>query len=215
MCRRPYDNSCLSALYCVSWRYGLIDLAKPTPRHAMVGSGAQRNPKCTPQQHLCLDVLQFVLWRDVLSQHAKAPLHAMVGGGDQIYNDEVFSGKHVQEWLHSGRKVGTFIPSWTTTCVLPYVEVCTGVCTAMFRKGQYSSCERVTARAVCLDSLHVLLLISCIGPSQQPQRRCGYFCHHLHTSASLICVQHLRFDVPCGCSLGAGGELIPLNRDEC
>lgn len=51
--------------------------------------------------------MQFVLWRDVLSQHAKVPLHAMVGGGDQIYNDEVFSGKLVQEWLHSGRKVGS------------------------------------------------------------------------------------------------------------
>ncbi len=51
--------------------------------------------------------LQFVLWRDVLNQHAKVPLHAMVGGGDQIYNDEVFSGKHVQEWLQSGRKVST------------------------------------------------------------------------------------------------------------
>ncbi len=48
----------------------------------------------------------------MLSQHAKAPLHAMVGGGDQIYNDEVFSGKHVQEWLHSGRKVGLFTHSF-------------------------------------------------------------------------------------------------------
>ncbi|DBA98627.1 TPA: hypothetical protein ACH3X1_014416 [Trebouxia sp. C0004] len=55
---------------------------------------------------------EFVLWRDVLSQHAKAPLHAMVGGGDQIYNDEVFSGKHVQEWLHSGRK-GLSSYHWT------------------------------------------------------------------------------------------------------
>ena len=53
-------------------------------------------------------LLQFVLWRDVLRQHAQAPLHAMVGGGDQIYNDEVFSGKHVQEWLKSGRKVRPF-----------------------------------------------------------------------------------------------------------
>ena len=52
-----------------------------------------------------LALVQFVLWIDVLSQHAKAPLHAMVGGGDQIYSDEVFSGKHVQEWLKTGRKV--------------------------------------------------------------------------------------------------------------
>ncbi|DBB15612.1 TPA: hypothetical protein ACH3X3_003824 [Trebouxia sp. C0006] len=55
---------------------------------------------------------EFVLWRDVLSQHAKAPLHAMVGGGDQIYNDEVFSDKHVQEWLHTGRK-GLSSYHWT------------------------------------------------------------------------------------------------------
>ena len=54
---------------------------------------------------LTCDVVQFVLWRDVLEQHGKAPLHAMVGGGDQIYNDEVFSGNHMQEWLKSGRKV--------------------------------------------------------------------------------------------------------------
>ena len=50
-------------------------------------------------------MVQFVLWRDVLEQHSKMPLHAMVGGGDQIYNDEVFSGKQMQEWLKSGRQV--------------------------------------------------------------------------------------------------------------
>ncbi|WFD32997.1 hypothetical protein MSPP1_004054 [Malassezia sp. CBS 17886] len=27
------------------------------------------------------------LWRDVLEEHAKSPYHAVVGGGDQIYND--------------------------------------------------------------------------------------------------------------------------------
>lgn len=46
-----------------------------------------------------------MLWRDVLRQHGKQALHAMVGGGDQIYNDEVFSGPHMQEWLKTGRKV--------------------------------------------------------------------------------------------------------------
>ena len=69
-----------------------------------------------------LSVVQFVLWRDVLSQHAKEPLHAMVGGGDQIYNDEVFSGQLVQEWLHSGRKVGQFVFFCLScrTCVLDH-----------------------------------------------------------------------------------------------
>lgn len=40
-----------------------------------------------------------------MEQHGKQALHAMVGGGDQIYNDEVFSGPQMQEWLKSGRKV--------------------------------------------------------------------------------------------------------------
>ena len=59
--------------------------------------------------------MQFVLWRDVLQQHGKAPLHAMVGGGDQIYSDEVFSGTKVQEWLKKGREVScgaVTLPCW-------------------------------------------------------------------------------------------------------
>ena len=30
------------------------------------------------------------LWRDVLNQHASAPMHVMCGGGDQLYNDALF-----------------------------------------------------------------------------------------------------------------------------
>lgn len=30
------------------------------------------------------------LWRDVLTQHASAPIHVMCGGGDQLYNDALF-----------------------------------------------------------------------------------------------------------------------------
>ena len=30
------------------------------------------------------------LWRDVLNQHASAPIHVMCGGGDQLYNDALF-----------------------------------------------------------------------------------------------------------------------------
>ncbi|KAI9794165.1 MAG: hypothetical protein M1816_006090 [Peltula sp. TS41687] len=40
------------------------------------------------------------LWRDVLNAHQTRPFHAMIGGGDQIYNDSV--GKqtsHFQSWL--------------------------------------------------------------------------------------------------------------------
>lgn len=54
------------------------------PLHAMLDGGDQIYYGCNLQQHLCLSALQFVLWKDVLSQHAKAPLHATVGGGDQI-----------------------------------------------------------------------------------------------------------------------------------
>eukprot|EP00955_Chlamydomonas_euryale_P115927 366387-Chlamydomonas_euryale.AAC.34 len=32
------------------------------------------------------------MWRDVLARHKASPLHLAVGGGDQIYNDAVFSG---------------------------------------------------------------------------------------------------------------------------
>jgi hypothetical protein len=31
------------------------------------------------------------LWRDVLDCHGRAPLHLMVGGGDQLYSDDVFT----------------------------------------------------------------------------------------------------------------------------
>ena len=45
---------------------GLSHHAAPIPLH-----GDQSNPRCTPQQYLCLAALQFVLWRDVLSHHAE------------------------------------------------------------------------------------------------------------------------------------------------
>jgi len=30
------------------------------------------------------------LWRDLLEQHQASPLHLVVGGGDQLYNDALF-----------------------------------------------------------------------------------------------------------------------------
>ena len=39
------------------------------------------------------------LWRDVLNAHQTTPFHAMIGGGDQIYNDRVSAQtKLFQEW---------------------------------------------------------------------------------------------------------------------
>ena len=50
--------------------------------------------------------LQFALWRDVLAQHAKHPLHLVVGGGDQVYNDEVFTySESLRHWLTLGKQV--------------------------------------------------------------------------------------------------------------
>ena len=39
------------------------------------------------------------LWGDVLKEHQRAPLHAMVGGGDQVYNDAVWKCSALHDWL--------------------------------------------------------------------------------------------------------------------
>lgn len=41
------------------------------------------------------------LWRDVLNSHQTRPFHAMLGGGDQVYNDAVMTQtKLFQQWLN-------------------------------------------------------------------------------------------------------------------
>ncbi|KAI1313365.1 hypothetical protein EDD11_002675 [Mortierella claussenii] len=39
------------------------------------------------------------LWNDLLATHDKKPFHTMVGGGDQIYNDDVLAIPEMVEWL--------------------------------------------------------------------------------------------------------------------
>ncbi|KAG0294719.1 hypothetical protein BGZ98_001681 [Dissophora globulifera] len=39
------------------------------------------------------------LWDDLLTAHDGKPFHAMVGGGDQIYNDDVLATTEMVEWL--------------------------------------------------------------------------------------------------------------------
>ncbi|KAF9115270.1 hypothetical protein BGX27_008391 [Mortierella sp. AM989] len=39
------------------------------------------------------------LWDDLLSAHDQKPFHTMVGGGDQIYNDDVLAMPEMMEWL--------------------------------------------------------------------------------------------------------------------
>eukprot|EP00891_Asterochloris_glomerata_P005631 jgi/Astpho2/5631/Aster-x0692 len=58
---------------------------------------------------------EFALWRDVLAQHAKHPLHLVVGGGDQVYNDEVFTySESLRHWLTLGKE-GMSAAKWTGT----------------------------------------------------------------------------------------------------
>ena len=40
------------------------------------------------------------LWRDVMARHQEAHLHAIVGGGDQIYNDGFWKTKPLESWLN-------------------------------------------------------------------------------------------------------------------
>ncbi|KAI8606710.1 hypothetical protein EDD21DRAFT_78537 [Dissophora ornata] len=44
------------------------------------------------------------LWDDLLMAHDQKPFHAMVGGGDQIYNDDVLATPEIKEWLDMGEK---------------------------------------------------------------------------------------------------------------
>ncbi|PFH57086.1 hypothetical protein XA68_15523 [Ophiocordyceps unilateralis] len=42
------------------------------------------------------------LWNDVLRQHARAPFHVMLGGGDQIYNDGIRVNGPLRRWTDIG-----------------------------------------------------------------------------------------------------------------
>jgi hypothetical protein len=42
------------------------------------------------------------LWKDVMRKHAAAPLHVMVGGGDQIYNDGIRVNGPLRTWTDIG-----------------------------------------------------------------------------------------------------------------
>ncbi|GAA5845717.1 hypothetical protein JCM9279_006083 [Rhodotorula babjevae] len=40
------------------------------------------------------------LWRDVLRKHEQKPIHVMVGGGDQIYNDPLTREPEIAPWIN-------------------------------------------------------------------------------------------------------------------
>ncbi|KAG1654831.1 hypothetical protein FOA52_006716 [Chlamydomonas sp. UWO 241] len=54
------------------------------------------------------------LWQDVMQQHAEKPIHVMVGGGDQLYNDHVWELPSMLEYLS--------IPEKTTRRSLPFTQ---------------------------------------------------------------------------------------------
>ncbi|KAF9208504.1 hypothetical protein BGZ49_008588 [Haplosporangium sp. Z 27] len=51
-----------------------------------------------------LEVGPNPLWDDLLSAHDQKPFHAMIGGGDQIYNDDVLATPEMVEWLSKDEK---------------------------------------------------------------------------------------------------------------
>lgn len=59
------------------------------------------------------------LWQDVLNEHDARPLHAVVGGGDQVYNDAVWKSSALTAWLESSNnEVGciTCQHAWLPAC---------------------------------------------------------------------------------------------------
>ncbi|KAK9863128.1 hypothetical protein WJX84_002391 [Apatococcus fuscideae] len=66
------------------------------------------------------------LWKDVLNRHAAGPLHALVGGGDQIYNDAVWKTAPLLAWLdipdHKERYEVAFSPEMEKACMKYYSE---------------------------------------------------------------------------------------------
>jgi len=66
------------------------------------------------------------LWNDVQREHAKAPFHVMLGGGDQIYNDGIRVGGPLREWTDISnphkRKEYPFTESLRKRCDEYYVN---------------------------------------------------------------------------------------------
>ena len=57
------------------------------------------------------------LWADLLRRHDAAPLHALVGGGDQLYNDGLWRSPSLGPWLggdglHPGTVYNSEVRGW-------------------------------------------------------------------------------------------------------
>ncbi|KAI0171944.1 hypothetical protein GGR52DRAFT_580714 [Hypoxylon sp. FL1284] len=66
------------------------------------------------------------LWNDVMRSHAQAPIHVMLGGGDQIYNDGIRVNGPLREWTDIGnpkkRRDFPFPESLRSACDDYYLE---------------------------------------------------------------------------------------------
>jgi hypothetical protein len=87
-----------------NWQYTLIGTSKSGPKTFTVPSKTQSTRILF---HSCngfsvgTDEESYngpVLWKDVLRYHAQKPFHVMIGGGDQIYNDNVRVTGPLKEW---------------------------------------------------------------------------------------------------------------------
>jgi hypothetical protein len=87
-----------------NWQYSLAQTSNAGPKVFSVPSKTQSTRILF---HSCngfsigTDEESFngaVLWKDVLRYHAQKPFHVMVGGGDQIYNDNVRTIGPLKEW---------------------------------------------------------------------------------------------------------------------
>ena len=101
----------------VRWEYELLET------HFASGSSSSRTPSfvvpATSESmrimfHSCNgfsvgtdedDWSGCVLWSDVLRMHAQKPIHVMLGGGDQIYNDGVRVDGPLRKWTEIGNPV--------------------------------------------------------------------------------------------------------------
>jgi hypothetical protein len=87
-----------------NWQYSLIERSNTGPKTFTVPSKTQSTRILF---HSCngfsigTDEEAYngpVLWKDVLRYHAQKPFHVMLGGGDQIYNDNVRVTGPLKEW---------------------------------------------------------------------------------------------------------------------
>ena len=99
------------------WEYTLLDVDlatrhSPSPTRSFVVPAASESMRI--MFHSCngfsvgTDVDDWngcVLWSDVLRMHAQKPIHVMLGGGDQIYNDGVRVDGPLKPWTAIGNPV--------------------------------------------------------------------------------------------------------------